>query len=1239
VTAETSEDLVNDGVIQAQTRLDIAARDLLNAGLITAGEQNFETGLSNGVIEFTGRNLVNDVTGVISAGVADFVLSGDFDNSGVIVLQDGLSVNAAQTLRQTGLVQTGAAVTLSAAEILTNADTQFSAAGDIVLNARGDLVIDGLTLTDGSITGQAASAVIRGAVAAGGAAEFTAVNLVADAASVLQANQIALTIDNALIANGAIEAVGTISLASNTLVSNGVIISEGLSVASNEATLGDTAIWSVDNAITLDVVGAFDSSGNVIASSQVSLSAADIVNSGAIQVGALDDNGDLLPGGIISLNGSTLSNTEAGVIFGGGADFDISQTFNNAGGIAISESLSVSTSLFENAGVISGAALTTLNIGTGQNTGQLVAGSIALNFEADFTNSGFVESLTDAQITGQNLINSGILLANSGEISLGVNSLQNAEAAVIQADTLDIAIATPFANSGEIIGLSAFDITTPSLSNAGLIVAGIEDTPVNLTLVLEVFENTGSLQVTGNLNIDAFNHLNSGFIAANNLLVAGGDLTNSGNIEAVQNVTANITGGVNNSGVLLAGGALNISSFDLVNSETSAIAALLNGVELSASNLIDNAGLVQAAQSLSLAAIDITNQPSGEIVGTDVTTITASGNVVLGGTVLGSDVSVSANTLTSLIDSGIQTGGDVTFDVQGALIATGAIIASSLTIDADSAQLNAESYLEIVGQTDIDVATDLNLFGQALLQGDTNFEAINVTQSEGSIVEALGDISLTAQSANISGGISANNITAVLADLTIAETGALLANNTITLSGLGPLNVDGLIQSGLNLDIGGDNIVLGATGFLVSAVADIQARESLINAGLIQTGALSVETLNYQDTEFARLIAEDNIILETGAGDIALSGIIASIGLPDETDLAGQARLAAGNVALSGRSLTLAETGLISAGGIDLAFAADITNVGNIEGRDLTVTAQGAITNAAGAGIVSETFANLTANTITQNGTLVTGEALTVMAQGGVANTGFVQSGQALLLMASDYSNAGTVVALDTLDITAARITQSRDAVTQANGALTLNVSDRAELAGVLFAGSDITANVASLEIRGNFVSEGAVNIVSDEASLRPADNDRTNLADDFVIPEAIIQSVLGSSITGTQSLAIEGIIVSDAAVALITDGSLAIDGVVSGAGVTANADGLTLGTDGLLTSSVDIGLEVGMAELLGQIGAQGDVSLLADTAFVSGVIESAGLLNIQTIDTLDISGAIIGNGVSTQSGAFESSG
>ena len=706
----SADSLLNTGKITAQD-LALSGNVLRNSGLwqgnqhlgVTAGQLTQSASgqaLSGGMLELSSHTLTTDGTlqgaqvsvtaqswqhlgtAIGSAGISAQV--GDtLVNTGEILSQGGIQLDAA-TLNNTGKLLGEDAVTLRADEMTNQGAVQGST-----------LAVDAATLTNnGTLVGLQALTLgsLPAAVARMALAATPAVQRIYSGSGKLL-TQGTLRINGDSLSNDGIWQAQDIVANARTLSNQGRIqsadslelqLSDTLTSAANSqigaqgeallhaATLSNQGQWTAKNlALTAD---ALDNQGTISGVDNLTLGltgalkqqqAGSLLSGGALGVNATSiENAGRIQGNTLAMNGSTLENS--GRLQGdNGLTLVLGDRLtNHQNGILFSQqALTLQAAQMTNDGVIQGGKQTRLDItGTAQNNGKLLF-SDDLTFNASQLNNGGWLQATDLLLKAAQVENTGTLLAQQQGAFTG-NSLINQGS--VQGDRLTVNY-QQLNNSGTVLGNQQLDVTAANVEQQG----------------------GGKLLSGGNLTLKA------------------NQLSPTGQLVALGDVTATLANAFTHRGTLAAGNQLTIISNGAIDNQG---VMQGQGVNLSAGSLLSNSGkITSGTRTSTLSGSQINLNDAGSVQGGGDISLTSRG-----------DIHIAGFTGTS---------GSLT------LTAPGSIINTALLYAGQDMRLQANSIRNQRG----DILADNNLWMQRDAAGNANSEIINTS---GTIETRNGDITM-----------------------------------------------------------------------------------------------------------------------------------------------------------------------------------------------------------------------------------------------------------------------------------------------------------------------------------------------------------------------------------------------------------------------------------------------------------------------------------------------------------------
>ena len=672
----TADRLHNLGLAQGDNALNVTASDTENQGALRTG----------GTLDLQGETLTN--RGELSATALLLALAKSADNSGRMIATDALRLTtpaftnsgtlAAATLelgsdaltnrgtlqgtrelhahgktldnQQGGVVLTGGALTL-VSDTLTNAgllqgDTLALTARDWrndgnVLGQNGVTAkIAGTLANQGNVLSQQAMTVNAGHADNHGALMAKVLALHGDLlnSGLLQGSD-ALTWDGASLTNaadGQLTGGNTLALNGTTLANQGKMQARAVTVTGD--TLRNGGTLQATDSLTATLGQQLDNQGKLLSQNQARVSAATLVNDGALAARALDIQApDVTNRGTLAGNDSLTFTTR--------------NLYNGAGGqIATGAGLTLDLGKLENQGLLSVNDGLTLRADSLTNGGDMQAGALDLTLNGALDNSGRLIADGHAQMTAGTLTNSGSLAGE--DVTLGATSIRN---------------------GGLIQGTHSAGATAQTLTN----------------------DASGTWLSGGALTLRGADLINAGQMQGDTLTLTGNSLDNRGVINGIHGVTGTLQGALTSDGQIVSRGDATLTAGSLTGSGR----LVADNLTLRAATLTNN-GLWQGTTALNATGDTITTGANARTLSGGTLTLDA-GTLTTGGTLQGQQVTVEADTWThggaliSLGGLGAQTQGKLTNN--GSLLSQGAATVTAGEL-ANNGDLLSQGALTLDGQ-------------------------------------------------------------------------------------------------------------------------------------------------------------------------------------------------------------------------------------------------------------------------------------------------------------------------------------------------------------------------------------------------------------------------------------------------------------------------------------------------------------------------------------------------------------
>lgn len=954
-TRITAGTFSNTGTVQGNS-LTVSGTDITSSGTLNSAS----------TLDIRARNVtLSGDTG--AKGKTTVIASGNLNNSGSLISDDALTLNAAQ------IVNSG---TLSGARGLTTSAQTFTASEKSVTHSDGDLLLNNTGTT------------LAGETSAGGAITLHGNSLNTTATAQTQGNSISVDVLNAKL-EGTQAAKGSLILkADNSLNHAGKSSASGLKVEtghlSNSGTLtaSSLAIDSPDiinsglihAETTLSLVTRLldnRSSGVLYSPAALSLSLAELKNAGIITSdaalslsGSTLTNGGELSGASLLVDYDSLNNSAGGLLLAHGANRITAQSVSSVGSI-VGNTLTLNADRLESAGLLqgdsalsltagmldllagsrtltggalslSGTALTTAGQLQGENVSlrgrdwtnrgsSLATGSLDASTIGTLSNTGELMSQGDITLNAINTVNNGSLLS-AGDLLLTGNTLRNN--GTVQGNRVT-AHQDSITNSGTLTGIAALTLA-----------ARLEMAAPLLTLVNDA---SGSLLTAGELSVTGGDLRNTGQWQGKRVLINAHALTNGGAIQAENLLDAQIDSTLigTTGSKITSNGELALSALTLANSgQWIAKHLTLKGKTLT------NSGEITGVDALSVAMNqELNNLAGGKLLSAGALALDT-GNATNAGQIQGKTTSVTTG---QLINSGRLQGEGLTLNAAGALSNTASgVLLSENALSVSAATLSNQGTIQGGGESTVKATTRVQNDGKVLSGGSLTLTAPELENSSSGLVQAV-RLLLDAVNAVNNGRILATD-NAELRGTTLTNDGTLQGADLLV--NYQKLNNRGTALGTASLTVKGDAMTNATSGRLFSAGNLTLKSDTLNNAG--QIVALGDVTLHLLSAlEFSGTLAASKTLSLSAEGDITNNGTLQGNSLVLSAGGAltnnGQFTAGKGDSTFSAQRILLNAAGSLSAGG-DVAFnsLSDIT-VNGFTGTagSLTMNAAGTLLNTA----------------------------------------------------------------------------------------------------------------------------------------------------------------------------------------------------------------------------------------------------------------------------------------------------
>ncbi|HEY3589483.1 MAG TPA: hemagglutinin repeat-containing protein, partial [Buttiauxella sp.] len=1155
--------LTNNGTLQSQQNLSVESETLQNNGqVISKGELDVVTQTleQNGTLSATQR--------------ANITASNQLTNAatGQILSEDALTVTAE------GLQQNG---TLSGKKALTvNSNTLSSSDG-----AR--------TVSQGDISLQADNANLGGQVIAHGSLSLQAKQLTARVGSQLQSDTTLALKGSDITLNGTTAAQNDVNVTADTLTHSGKSHAAAIHLHADHLANSGTLV-APELALTGNTVL---NTGTLQGTNTLSLTASAITNSGLLQGDSmLDLTSDMLTNsGLIKgtqalvLSTGTLNNQLGGTLYSAQNLTLTIPTINNAGLISTDAGLLLSGDSLTNSGEINGADITATTASfTNQSGGRLFADEVLLLKGQTLDNAGTIAT-KNLTVDSDSVKNAGTIQGDSG-LAISAKTVENqgevltdgllalktdifTNAGNLQATALVLTVAKAFSNAGNgtVSAGKTLQVTTPSLSNFGLI------SSQEATFNAATLNNTGRLQGTdqltlettdlanqdggvllsgGNIALKANSLNNAGLLQGKTINLATGDGINTGNMLSEQNATLNVSRMLNNQGKILGQQGVTISATSLDNRGW-LVATLVNFQ----GDLI-NSGLIQGSNSLTLEGRTLSNAAGGKLL-TDGAAVVRNKNLQNQGMLQGKTLAITTDEWNNSGQAQAQDA--LTANVSGMLTNNGTLLGQKdLTLQA----ANVVNHGNLAASNLAITTTDLSNSG--LLQGNAMLQLVTpaISNSASGQLISGGGLTLVLDSLENAGLLQVND------DFSL--TGKQLINSgRITASDL-TFNLDGVLNNQPNGHLlARDHAALNSGslsngGVLAGNTVAIKSH-AVTSSGILQgNNGLRIDSQMIASQKGGQLLSDGSLVLRGGfaTNDGAWQGKTLDFSLVNLTNTG----TINGTRALTGvTSGEMTNSGQLWSQGDTTLQASRLSNSGEITASNLTLNAAELTNNGLWQGANGLTMSG---NALTTGSTSRTLAGSTLAIDAGQLTTGGTLQGKTVNITAQSWKHGGSLLGLE---------------------GMSASVADTLTSTGQLLSQDGMQIGAQTLTNNGSLLSEGDMRLTGNTL-----ENSGALQGKNLTLNQAKITN--SGTVIGLQSLTLEAQqalanrmlmaaplleLVNNSGGQLLTQGVLAVNGgniinngswqgqrvllnalQLQNGGAIQSADALTLTLSGDLTSS-----------------------------------------------------------------------
>ncbi len=1249
-------DIDQSGVLDAGTTLSLRSGNGMRlAGTLQArGDVSLDSAaaLQNQAQVVAGGNLALAAGSLDNASGAALSASGDATIARVSALRNAGSMHADGVLRlsagsfaqtETGKAYGGASLDLAATDAVDNrgdliggGDVHIAAGsiassgqlgsqhGQLALDSRGDLTLDGVVVAAGALRAAALGDLQQRGSLQAQSAQLQAGRDLTLAGTLRSATTLQLQAQRALRVDGQAVAGGDLGM-------------RGDSVALGQDAVVQTATALQLDAGTIDSRGALDAGTDLTLRSRGALSLSGIAQGGrdvALQADQnLDNQARVFAGRTLSLSAASATNRAQGELSAQAAlDAHVQGALDNAGTLQAGQALSLSAGSLQQSGrAYAGDTLSVQVAGALDNRGDLIArhdvrvaaGSVASSGQLGSQDGQLlVDSRGDVQLDGSQIAATALRVQAVGDLQ---------QRGTTKAQSLQLSAGRDLSVAGSLQSAATLQLQAQrALSLDGQAVAG---GAAQLSAASIATGSNAVLQSAAAITLDGASIDSRGALDAGTdlSLRSQGQLTLAGIAQGGGDVVLEAGAALDNSAQVVAGRDLQVSAASAVNRASGTLAAA-DTLDLRVAGLLDNAGRLRGQTSLLLQAGSL--QHSGELYAGQMLDLHSAGALDNRGTLIaGGDLRIDAGSLGNSGQIGSETG-KVTLSSQGdmqlggSVIAAQALSASALgdlqvdgALKAQSATLAAGRDLSVVGGAQTAAALELQaqralrVDGQVLAGGDLRLSGASIATGTAAVLQGAAAVTLQGGAIDSRGTLAAgaalSNAGQIVAgrDLSVAAhsidnaaSGTLAAQGAVQLSTPGTLSNAGSLQAGqaMTLDVGtlqhsgqayaGDRLTLRASG-AVDNQGELIARHDL------QVDAASIASSG-------QLGSETGQVALTSQGDLRLGGTVAAatqLQAQAQGDLLQSGSLSAQALDLHGRDVTLAGQ-VTAAQALQVQAQRDLRLDGQASGQAASLSAGATLSTGSQAVLHSAGAIALTGARIDSQGALDAGTTLALTSSGDLALAGIVQAATTLKLSAGGaLSNAAQVVAGTDLTLTAASVHNAANSLLAAQGDATLTVSGALDNAGALRARQRLQLDVGSLQQTGRSYGLQRLGLTASGA----VDNRGDLIAGNALRVEAA--SVASSGQLGSES----------GDVALVSHGDLALGGTLAAAGAFSAQAGGALSQSGTLSAATTLQLQAhGDLTVAGSLSAN-QLTLTSDAALLQrGTVNGSNIaLQAQRID------------------------
>ncbi len=1203
LTARNSID--NAGQLTAGKTLNLRAQQVENSGaLVVKGDQLVNASKLNNSGKMVGDSLTIEGStltnsGEMLSGKRSEIKADRLTQTGTLSSQGATQLTLADTLENGGAIASSETLKMTSGKLLNRGSLSAPqlALGTSQLTNSG--LIQGNNLL--TLSADRLDNLSGGSIASANDVELNLPTL--NNSGLITSDTGLLLSGDSLNNDGTLLSGGALALQNDTINNQGLMQGDKLSLKAHDWQNSGNTLSSNDADLQVTTL---NNSGKILGQHGIQLQADSTDNSGWLLAQALRLQGDLINSGLLqgndslSLNGNTISNHAAGQLLSGGSLAVSATQLDNQGALQ-ADSLQINAENWQNGGsaraaqqldatvnnridnvgsLISEQALA-LSAGQIFNQGKLAGDQVNLTAPL-LTNSGLLQSnstlaLNNSQLTNQKdgellsgsplsltldrLDNDGLLQVNG---ALDVTARQFGNSGRILADAVVAHADETLGNSGELLARQQATLNAQTLNNLGTLVAQ------DVKLTADALHNNGVVQGDNRLDITAQqldNQNNGRLLSGGNLTLHGdsisndgswqgqrldfnlGSLANHGTINASETLTGSVRDELNNSGKMLSQGNGSLTASSLLNSgKIMADSLMLRGQTL------NNGGLWQGSSLLDAQGDSLSSTAGSRTLSGGLLSLTGE-QLITDGTLQGEQAQVTANDWRH--QGSLLGNSELTTSVAGQLVNNGGLLSQG------DAQIQAQT---LINQGDLLSAGAMTLTGDRLdnsgsVQGKTLAIAPAKVVNQGSLI-GLQALTLGALPQ------AAGRIMLMAA----ASARQLINNNGGSLLTQGALTINGDVVTN-NGSWQGQQILLNAqrltNGGAIQSADGLQLQltdklDSTAGSKITANGtaALQALALTNQGEWIAKNLTLNGNTLNNGGNISGVDGLTVKLNgaLTQQQD---KTLLTAGKLNLQTASTNNA--GRIQGGELEITSGA-LDNSGRIQGdKNLLLTLNGRLTNAASGTLISQNGLTLTAPELYNYGLIQGGGTTGIKTTGLTNNAGKLLSGDTLTLTTPQLTNTGWLQATQ-LILNATNGSNSGTLLAQQQGTLTGNGFNNQGSAQ----GNNLTVNYQQLTNSGTLLGNNQLNVTATQINQQAAgklfSGGNMVLSSNGFDQLGQVVALGDASLKLINSFTNKGTLAAGNRLSVNSNGALENQGTMQGQALTVGAGG-NLSNNGQLTS------------------------------------------------------------------------